>query len=82
MKIHWHIVMVSLQGMVDEGFRTAEGVYRTVYEKLGMGFETPEALFENNYYRSIGYMRPLAIWAIQHAWNLRKKINEPKPPAN
>ncbi|XP_063981220.1 non-lysosomal glucosylceramidase isoform X1 [Diachasmimorpha longicaudata] len=64
------------QGMVDEGFRTAEGVYRTVYEKIGMGFETPEALFENNYYRSIGYMRPLAIWAIQHAWNLRKKLKD------
>ncbi|XP_011314940.1 non-lysosomal glucosylceramidase [Fopius arisanus] len=64
------------QGMVDEGFCTAEGVYRTVYENIGMGFETPEALYENNYYRAIGYMRPLAIWAIQHAWNMRKRVNE------
>ncbi|KAF7989594.1 hypothetical protein HCN44_008268 [Aphidius gifuensis] len=63
------------QGMIDDGFRTAEGVYRTVYETIGMGFETPEALYENNHYRAIGYMRPLAIWAIQHAWNMKKIDN-------
>lgn len=54
--------------MIEEGFRTAEGAYRTVYEKIGMGFETPEALSENKYYRAIGYMRPLSIWAMQQAW--------------
>lgn len=59
--------------MIREGFKTAEGVYRTVYEKIGMGFETPEALYENKLYRSIGYMRPLSIWAIHLAWNSRKK---------
>ncbi|KAG8228817.1 hypothetical protein J437_LFUL008313 [Ladona fulva] len=61
------------EGMVEEGFKTAEGVYRTVYEKIGMGFETPEALYEEKYYRAIGYMRPLSIWAIQHALEKRKK---------
>ena len=59
--------------MIKEGFKTAEGAYRTVYEKIGMGFETPEALYENKFYRSIGYMRPLSIWAIQLAWNSRKE---------
>ncbi|XP_034935399.1 non-lysosomal glucosylceramidase [Chelonus insularis] len=61
------------EGMIEEGFRTAEGVYRTVWEKIGMAFETPEALYENDAYRSIGYMRPLAIWAIHQAWTLRKQ---------
>ncbi|XP_043279338.1 non-lysosomal glucosylceramidase [Venturia canescens] len=61
------------EGMIEEGFQTAEGVYRTVYEKIGLGFETPEALQENKVYRSIGYMRPLAIWGIQHAWKIHKE---------
>ncbi|XP_015605113.1 non-lysosomal glucosylceramidase [Cephus cinctus] len=60
------------EGMIEEGFKTAEGVYRTVYEKIGMGFETPEALFENKFYRAIGYMRPLSIWAMHLAWESRK----------
>jgi non-lysosomal glucosylceramidase len=58
--------------MIEEAFRTAEGVYRTVYEKIGMGFETPEALYEQKFYRAIGYMRPLSIWAMHHAWTMRK----------
>ncbi|XP_014220612.1 non-lysosomal glucosylceramidase [Trichogramma pretiosum] len=64
------------ENMVSEAFKVAEGVYTTVYEKIGLGFETPEALAENNVYRSIGYMRPLSIWAMQHAWNNRKKMLE------
>ncbi|XP_012264048.2 non-lysosomal glucosylceramidase [Athalia rosae] len=61
------------EGMTEMGFKTAEGVYRTIYEKIGMGFETPEALYENKGYRAIGYMRPLAIWGMQHAWRAHKK---------
>jgi hypothetical protein len=30
-----------------------------VYETIGLGFETPEALYETKHYRAIGYMRPL-----------------------
>ena len=56
------------RGMSDEGFRTAEGVYRTVWERCGMAFETPEALFEKKHYRAIGYMRPLSIWSMYNAW--------------
>ena len=26
-------------GMVEEGFKTAEGIYRTVYETIGMGYD-------------------------------------------
>lgn len=67
--------------MTEKGFRTAEGAYRTVYEKIGLAFETPEALLANRIYRSIGYMRPLAIWGMQHAWKMHKNraINEITP---
>merc|ERR1712112_559649 len=64
-------LMIS-EGLLDEGFRTAEGVYRTVYETIGLGFETPEALYEKKHYRSIGYMRPLSIWSLQIALQTRK----------
>ena len=64
--------LCCFQGMIEEAFRTAEGVYRTVYEKIGMGYETPEALYEHKVYRAIGYMRPLAVWAMYHAWEMRK----------
>ena len=58
---------LNLQGMVQQGFRTAEGVYRTCFEKLGLGFQTPEAYLASGNFRSLGYMRPLSIWGMQHA---------------
>ena len=54
--------------MVEEGFNTARGIYDTVYNRIGLGFDTPEALHESKVYRSVGYMRPLSIWAMQLAW--------------
>lgn len=47
--------------------RTAEGCYRTVWERLGMAFQTPEAYSEKGVFRSLAYMRPLSIWAMQLA---------------
>ena len=61
------------QGMLEEGMKTAEGVYRTVYETIGLGFETPEALYEKKHYRAIGYMRPLSIWAMNIALRHQNK---------
>ncbi|XP_077400919.1 non-lysosomal glucosylceramidase [Vanacampus margaritifer] len=55
------------EGMFVEGMRTAEGCYRTVWERLGMAFQTPEAYCEKGIYRSLAYMRPLSIWAMQLA---------------
>ncbi|XP_063309588.1 non-lysosomal glucosylceramidase isoform X1 [Pelobates fuscus] len=55
------------EGLVQEGFVTAEGCYRTVWERLGMSFQTPEAYCEKNVFRSLAYMRPLSIWAMQLA---------------
>ncbi|NXD73580.1 GBA2 glucosylceramidase, partial [Eolophus roseicapillus] len=59
------------EGLVEEGFRTAEGCYRTVWEQLGMAFQTPEAYREKKVYRSLAYMRPLSIWSMQLALERR-----------
>ena len=58
--------------MIREGFRTAEGIYRTIYEKWGLGFQTPEAITARKTFRSRGYMRPLSIWSMYHAHEKRK----------
>uniref|UniRef100_A0A8C9VF78 Non-lysosomal glucosylceramidase n=1 Tax=Scleropages formosus TaxID=113540 RepID=A0A8C9VF78_SCLFO len=60
------------EGMLEEGFRTAEGCYRTVWEQLGMAFQTPEAYCEKGIFRSLAYMRPLSIWAMQLALDSRR----------
>jgi len=53
------------QGLREEGFNTAKGIYNTVYNNIGMAYETPEAIYSKKAYRSVGYMRPLSIWSIQ-----------------
>ncbi|MEQ2202413.1 hypothetical protein XENOCAPTIV_029201, partial [Xenoophorus captivus] len=63
------------EGMLEEGMRTAEGCYRTVWERLGMAFQTPEAYCEKNIYRSLAYMRPLSVWAMQLALNTSQRDN-------
>uniref|UniRef100_A0A0A9Z3A6 Non-lysosomal glucosylceramidase n=4 Tax=Lygus hesperus TaxID=30085 RepID=A0A0A9Z3A6_LYGHE len=60
------------EGMMDEGFNTARGLYETIFEKSGLGFATPEALHGLDSYRAVGYMRPLSIWSIQHAIELQR----------
>lgn len=52
-------------GMKDEGYRTAWGIYHTNYETKGYWFRTPEAWEEKGYYRASMYMRPAAIWAME-----------------
>lgn len=64
------------QGLVEEGLRTAEGCYRAVWERMGMAFQTPEAYCEKGIYRSLAYMRPLSIWAMQLALNNRPNHNK------
>lgn len=58
--------------MVDEAFQTAGGLYKSISERFGMNFETPEAFFTDRYFRSLGYMRPLSIWSLQTAWERKK----------
>lgn len=69
------------QGMVQEGFHTAEGCYRTVWEQLGMAFQTPEAYCEKKVYRSLAYMRPLSIWSMQLALESQAGRAPCAPPA-
>ncbi|KAM9717106.1 LOW QUALITY PROTEIN: non-lysosomal glucosylceramidase [Menidia menidia] len=66
------------EGMREEGLRTAEGCYRTVWERLGMSFQTPEAYCQRSIYRSLAYMRPLSVWAMQLA--LEQTPPPPPPP--
>lgn len=71
------------EGMVDTGFKTAQGVFETAWSDRGLGysFQTPEAWNINGEYRSLCYMRPLAIWAMQWALSpptLHKEIRENK----
>ncbi|EPB70424.1 hypothetical protein ANCCEY_10478, partial [Ancylostoma ceylanicum] len=59
------------KGKRNEGFDTARGMFEKCWNRLGLQYQTPEAIYEEKYYRAIGYMRPLAIWAIQHALEMR-----------
>lgn len=61
------------EGMLKEAFEFSGEMYKTMTEQIGLAFETPEALYEKNIYRSIGYMRPLAIYSMLTAYQNRKK---------
>lgn len=54
------------RGLVEEGWATAAGVDR-VLEERGYRFRTPEAYDVRGDFRASMYLRPLAIWAIEHA---------------
>ena len=58
------------RGLTDEGWRTAHGAYAVTYGR-GLWFRTPEAYLEDGRYRAAMYLRPLAIWAIEHALRCR-----------
>ena len=53
------------EGMKDEAFKTAWGIYHTSYETKGYWFRTPEAWDIAGNYRASMYMRPAAIWAME-----------------
>ncbi len=57
--------LMLADGLKDEGYRTAWGVYHVTYETQGYWFRTPEAYEENGKYRASMYMRPAAIWAME-----------------
>jgi non-lysosomal glucosylceramidase len=62
--------------MQEEAMKTVEGLYHAMTERIGLAFETPEAMYAKNNYRSIGYMRPLSIWSMQTAIERKKKIGK------
>jgi non-lysosomal glucosylceramidase len=53
------------EGMKDEAYTTAKGIYTPVYETLGYWFRTPEAWDEDGTFRASMYMRPGAIWSME-----------------
>ncbi|CAM6099912.1 unnamed protein product [Calypogeia fissa] len=59
-------VMIQ-EGMIDQAFTTAEGVFQGGWSDYGYWFQTPEAWTLDGSYRSLTYMRPLSIWAMQWA---------------
>ena len=53
------------EGMRDQAFKTAEGVYNVVWKNRGYFFRTPEAYDSRGLYRASMYMRPGAIWSME-----------------
>lgn len=64
-------------GEIDKAFHTASGCYETCFERAGLQYQTPEALYETRFYRAIGYMRPLSIWAMQWAIERQQSFATP-----
>ncbi|HET9346057.1 MAG TPA: non-lysosomal glucosylceramidase [Candidatus Limnocylindrales bacterium] len=54
------------RGLDDEAWQTARGAWNVTYNR-GLWFRTPEAYDETGNFRASLYLRPLAIWAIEHA---------------
>lgn len=52
---------------------TAQGIHDGGWQRFGYWFATPEGWEQNGNYRSLGYMRPLSIWAMQYAKEISKK---------
>ncbi|TYI06232.1 hypothetical protein ES332_A10G144000v1 [Gossypium tomentosum] len=67
-----------LAGMEEEAFTTAEGIFIAGWSEEGFGywFQTPEGWTTDGHYRSLIYMRPLAIWCMQWALSPPKAIIE------
>ena len=57
--------LMLADGLKDEGYRTAWGVYHVVYESKGYWFRSPEAYEIDGNFRASMYMRPAAIWALE-----------------
>ncbi|KAH9322345.1 hypothetical protein KI387_016984, partial [Taxus chinensis] len=70
------------EGMEEQAFKTASGVFEAGWSEDGLGyaFQTPEAWNGEGQYRSLAYMRPLAIWAMQWALSPPECVKEaPRP---
>ncbi|PAA68982.1 hypothetical protein BOX15_Mlig017434g1, partial [Macrostomum lignano] len=51
-------------GLAEQGWSCAAGTYETVWNDFGLAYQTPEAIFSDRRFRSLGYMRPLCVWAL------------------
>jgi len=55
------------EGMRDQGFATAKGVYNVVWRDRGYFFRTPRPTTSGGLFRASMYMRPGAIWSMEYA---------------
>jgi non-lysosomal glucosylceramidase len=69
------------RGMVAEAWATAWGVYYVTYNR-GYWFRTPEAYDEAGNFRASLYMRPLSIWAMEHALRSGPRADLTPPAPN
>jgi non-lysosomal glucosylceramidase len=53
------------EGMKEEAYQTAWGLYHVIYESKGYWFRTPEAWDVDGNFRASMYMRPAAVWAME-----------------
>ncbi len=53
------------EGMKDEAYHTAWGLYHVIYESKGYWFRTPEAWDVDGNFRASMYMRPAGVWAME-----------------
>ncbi len=53
------------EGMKDEAYKSAWGLYHVIYETKGYWFRTPEAWDITGNFRASMYMRPAGIWAME-----------------
>jgi non-lysosomal glucosylceramidase len=53
------------EGLKDEAYKTAHGIYHVSYESKGYWFRTPEAWDDTGNFRAGMYMRPAAVWAME-----------------
>jgi non-lysosomal glucosylceramidase len=58
-------------GLDEAAWNTARGVVESTWQRLGYWFQTPEAWTRDGNFRSLAYMRPLAIWAMQ--WEMEQR---------
>ncbi len=55
------------EGMNDQAYKTAWGLYHVIYESKGYWFRTPEAWDITGNFRAGMYMRPAGVWAMEMA---------------
>jgi non-lysosomal glucosylceramidase len=67
------VAHMVLAGLEKEGMSTVDTFVHHLHSELPFLYNTPEALDGNDRYRSISYMRPLAIWAVQWAVDQRAR---------
>ena len=52
------------EGLEEQAYKTAWGIYHVVWERYGYWFRTPEAWDRHGHFRASMYMRPGAVWGL------------------